>query len=323
MAQDSATAEALFKRALQDMDAGRLDAACPVFAESYRIDSRPGTLFTLAECEAQAGKLASAIAHYSDYLQMFSRMPSDQKLRQQGRDKVADAQLLKLIPLVPQLVLILPADAPEGTTVRRDDVVLQRPSLGIPLPVDPGDHVITTQVPGGVVRSVKVTIAQGEVKRVELVVDQPIAMPAGSSARSSPLRADPPLVLRSDRPATGSAVAPSSQRVWAYILGGLAIEGLAVGAVTGLMAYDKKQIVSRECVGNLCTPDGKSAGDSAHTLGLVSTMTFGVGLASLAGAIVLWTTDRPSREIRIGTVRVQPVMNSGTQGALVGVRGGF
>jgi hypothetical protein len=84
LAQDSATAKALFKKGLQELDAGHLDSACPLLGESFRIDSQPGTLFTLAECEAQEEKLASAIAHYGDYLQMFSRMPPDQRLRQQG-----------------------------------------------------------------------------------------------------------------------------------------------------------------------------------------------------------------------------------------------
>ena len=67
-AQDLAAAEALFSKGLADMEAGRYDAACPAIGESYRLDPRGGTLFTLAECEAKAGKIATAVARYDDAL---------------------------------------------------------------------------------------------------------------------------------------------------------------------------------------------------------------------------------------------------------------
>jgi hypothetical protein len=317
-AQDSGTAEALFKKALQELDAGHLDAACPMLAESFRIDSRPGTLFTLAECEAQADKLASAIAHYSDYLQLFSRMPPDQRLRQQGRDAIATEQIAKLAPLVPQLVLVLPANAPEGTIVRRGSVVLQRPSWGIALPVDPGEHVITTQAPGGAVRAMKLTIARGETRRVELeVAPAPGPAPAGTT---EPRTQQTSIRSRTDEPRRPRE--SSSRRTWAYVLGGIGLEGLAVGAVTGVMVLDKKKVIDRECTGNVCTQDGKSAADSAHTLGTVSTVTFGLGLAAIAGAAVLWVTDK-APERGASSTRLQPMVATDRGGAWLGLRGGF
>ncbi|WP_437943129.1 hypothetical protein WMF27_27655 [Sorangium sp. So ce281] len=67
-AQDIATAEALFERGLADMQAGRYETGCKVLAESERIDPQPGTPFTLAACEAQWGRIATAVAHFKDYL---------------------------------------------------------------------------------------------------------------------------------------------------------------------------------------------------------------------------------------------------------------
>jgi len=322
LAQDSAAAEALFTKALTHMEAKQYESACPMIAESYRLDPRPGTLFTLAECEANAGKVASAIAHYSDYLQVFTRMPSDQRARQLDRDRVAAEQIAKLQPQVPQLVLTLPAKAPPGTLVRRGDVQLRRPSLGIPLPVDPGEHVVTTQAPGGPLKTVRITIGPGETKHVELEVDLPAAV-APSEPNGQAKAAGPPLPSWSrqgpekDRVESG----PGPQRMWAYILGGLALEGLAVGTVTGLMAWDKKSVINRECDGNVCSPDGKDAGTSAHTLGTLSTISFSVGAAALAGATVLWLTD-PSTKRREST-GITPIMTGSQHGGLVGIRGGF
>ena len=61
LAQDVAAADALFNKAIVDMDAGRYDAACPALTESHRLDPRSGTLFAVATCNAKAGKIATAL----------------------------------------------------------------------------------------------------------------------------------------------------------------------------------------------------------------------------------------------------------------------
>src|SRR6266567_1808983 len=104
-AQDVATAEALFNRGIADMDAGKFDTACPAIGESYRLDPRPGTLFTVAECFAKAGKIASAVARYQDYIELFARLPPDQQAKQNGRDKVAAEKKAALTPQVPTLTI--------------------------------------------------------------------------------------------------------------------------------------------------------------------------------------------------------------------------
>src|SRR5690242_9942096 len=83
---DEVTAAAQFDRGLAEMKAGHYDIACPALAESQRLDPRPGTLFTLAECESRAGRIATAVAHYEDYLARFAKMTPDQKRGQHGRE---------------------------------------------------------------------------------------------------------------------------------------------------------------------------------------------------------------------------------------------
>src|SRR5260221_14760041 len=85
LAQDVSTAKAMFDKGVQDMEAGKFDSGCPALQESYRLDPRPGTLFTLAECFAKGGKTASAVARYEDYLNVFSRMTPEEQGKQHGR----------------------------------------------------------------------------------------------------------------------------------------------------------------------------------------------------------------------------------------------
>src|ERR1043165_6485015 len=91
-AQEDAAAEALFNKGLSEMEAGHFDTACPTLKESQRLDPRMGTLFTLAECEAKGGMIASAVAHYDEYLRLFGRLTPQQKGTQAGREKVSAAQ---------------------------------------------------------------------------------------------------------------------------------------------------------------------------------------------------------------------------------------
>src|SRR4051794_38462267 len=81
-------AEALFERGFSEMKANRLDVACPAFAESYRLDPRPGTLFARAECEAKWGKPASASARFADYLAAARQLPTAQQGKHRERMQI-------------------------------------------------------------------------------------------------------------------------------------------------------------------------------------------------------------------------------------------
>jgi hypothetical protein len=188
-AQDVAAADALFSRGLQLFEAGDLEKACPAIGESYRLDPRPGALFTLAECEARRGHVATAFTRYGDYLSLFEGLAPDKRARQQGRDRIAREQRAALGPKVPEVTLVLPPGAPRGTVVRRDDVELAEPALGVPLPVDPGEHVVTVQSPGRAAAEQRFAIALGEKKQVALALGAPVA-PVGPVA--SPVAVAPP-----------------------------------------------------------------------------------------------------------------------------------
>src|SRR3954453_21532498 len=91
-AEESGSAAALFQTGLQHMQASRYQEACPKLAESYWLDPRPGVLFTLAECESRWGKLASALAHYEDYLRLHASMSAGLKAVQRERAEIAERQ---------------------------------------------------------------------------------------------------------------------------------------------------------------------------------------------------------------------------------------
>jgi hypothetical protein len=315
-AQEDAAAEALFNKGLSEMEAGRYETACPTLKESQRLDPRMGTLFTLAECEAKGGMIASAVAHYDEYLRLFGRLSPQQKTNQAGREKISAAQKAALAPLVPHVTLVV-RDAPAGTTVKWDDLVFNLPALGVPLPVNPGEHVVTTQATGHAASTIRVIVHKSERKEVMLKIGPKLApkeptpvaaAPAvANKAESHPASAEEPSLSKEE---------PGSRKVWIYGTGAVGVVGLVVGAVTGAVVLGKKGTVEDNCEGTRCNATGKDAADSAQSLGTVSTIGFGVGIAGLATAAMLALTEPKSpNEARTWT----PLVAQQKDGLVVGL----
>jgi hypothetical protein len=281
-ADDGGTAQALFDQAVADLEQGNAKAACPAFAESQRLDPRPGTLFALADCEVALGKIASALGHYHEYVGWVSRLPESSQQRHAERVALAREQVEALRPKVPTLVLALSPSAPSGAVVERDGVPFQGASLGVALPIDPGEHVIVTRAPGGAEERVTITLEAGESKRLELP-QKPFAPPAAAPPAMQPT-APPPV----EKPKDDGSV----QRTLGYVTGGVGVAGLIVGSVAGLLVLDRKATVDEECKPdrNSCTREGAEAAESGQSLATVSTIAFAVGLAGVATGVTLILT---------------------------------
>ncbi len=278
-AQDPAAAEALFNKGVDAMKASKFDVACPAIAESQRLDPRPGTLFTLAECEAKAGKIATALVHYDDYLHLVDTLPDAQKQRHAQRADIAKGQKKTLAPDVPTLTITVPKDAPPDLRVTRDGTEMASASLGVALPVDPGEHVIVTTVGAGPKREQRVTVEKREKKSLEVQWNSPSAgAPTGTATASAP-------------PDGALNTGPSGQRIGAYVAGGVGLAGLVLGGVTGGLALGDKGTVDANCPNKVCDDAGSKALESGRTMGLLSTVGFAVGAAGVAGAVILFLTE--------------------------------
>jgi len=306
------------------MEAGQFSSGCPAIAESQRIDPHPGTLFTLAECHAKWGKVASAVAEYQQYADLVSRLPRDQQRRHQARADIARAQVGKLKPTVPTLALLLPAGAPQGTFVTRNGEVLKGVALGLPLPVDPGQYSIVTHAPGAPERETNVTIELGDKKQVSLEVTVPQNQPA-AAATPAPVPALPAAPLAPEPKAQPEAASSQSsggaRNTIAYVIGGVGVGGVAVGSVTGILVFGKKGTVSDNCTGSSCNDTGLAAVSKGQTLATVSNIGFAVGVAGIAvSAILLLTGGSESTVAASGhATHWQPALTAGREGFTTGL----
>jgi hypothetical protein len=296
-------AEKKFDQGIKEMDASHFDVACPLLAESYRLEPLAGALFTLAECESKWGKLAASLEHYDQYLEAFQRMGTPQRARQGGRDRIAKTQREALAKDVPELTLTLPASAPTDVTVRLDKAPLALASLGKAQRLDPGDHVVVVQTRDGKERELKLSLGAGDKRSIELKLPEkepepikPVAAPADETTKSS------------------------SHLPWTITAASVGVVGVTIGIITGVMAMGDRSTVDQHCrgpTGTECDATGKAAGEDGKTMGIVSTIGFIAGGVGLATAAILFFTE-PKKPAAAAVGHVVPNVFVGPQGAWVG-----
>jgi hypothetical protein len=305
-AESIKAAKVLFDRAIEQMDSKAYDKACPALDQSYQLDPKAGTLFALADCEAMRGRVATAYARYGQYLTAYAALSPDKQKKQGTRQKEASDQQAALAPQVPEVRLTLAAGATAGTVVTCDGKAVDPGTLQL----DPGEHVLTTQPPGGKVIEQRLTLARGDKRSLTLDVQGA----TGTGAHEPVAPAEP-------------GAGPSGRRIGAYVAGGVGVVGLVMGAVTGGLMLSKKGAISMGCkdLGNgseSCTADGAAAGNSAKTLGAVSSAGFVLGLVGLGvGATLFFTEPKPSAaaggaaSLSLGLLSLGPETRGGLRGS--------
>jgi serine/threonine-protein kinase len=288
---DKGAAQVLFEQGRSLVQDRRFEEACPKFAESLRLDPGIGTMLWLADCYENSGKTASAWAE-------FKEAASTAALHQDPRATLARRRADDLEPKLAKLLLIPPPDGNvAGMEVRRDGAPIGVAEFGVPVPVNPGVHVISvgaagkktwsTSVsmvdkPGTVPVAVPVLEAAPEPTRVE-------PLPLGDS--SPPQNTSPPL----ETPRRGERVWGTRQTL-AVASAGVGLVAIGVGSYFGLQAkstYDAAQM------------HGESR-SSAFNQATASTVLFCVGGAAIVGGALLYFTAPKSST---GAVAFTPILS--------------
>jgi hypothetical protein len=342
-ADDAATAREMFAQGLNYMQTGLYDLGCRAIEQSYELDAKPGTLFTLAECEAKRGRIFTALGRYEEYLAFYPLLPADQKEKQGTREKTAREQKAALSARVPQVTLRLPKSAPPTTIVRRNGVVLEAATLGVATKLDPGDYTVTTRAPGQALIVRRFTLRPGDKVEIDLETGEPPKSPAKGVPPAPPPKTPPPktpppktpppkALPPSEQPPDPVAKGPSAQRVGTFIAGGAGVVGLVVGGVMGALTLSKRGVIDAHCGRRGdprgCDDEGIAAARAAKPLGLASSLGFGVGIAGVGAAAVLLLTAQgpqpaPPRQAEAARWVSVGILTPEKGGATFGLRGGW
>jgi hypothetical protein len=269
-AADEEAADTLFQEGRALLEEGRCAEAIPKFVTSERLDPGGGTLLNLAFCEEQLGRTASAWRHYGEAANAALAAGETE------RERIARSRAAALEPNVPKLTISVAAPVPE-LEVRLDGAPLPRASLGSPLPVDPGAHVVEARIPSSQPWSAHVEVDLQRQPVILVPELQPTASPTPPPRRDTP-----------NGPAPERWRAPT---IVALGTAGLVGLGLDVAFVVAAEArYRGSQSPSVCTAANHCTAQGQETRSVARTYGDVATVTGVAGGALLAAAAIVWLT---------------------------------
>ena len=273
-AGQSARAEALFIEARQLMDAGNLEEACPAFATSLRLERAVGTLLNLARCYELQGKTASA---WSLFIDAESYALTTHDLR---RAELARANHQRLAAMLPR-VTVTASGLDATTTLLLDDSPLDQGALGLPLPIDPGPHVLVARGPSTRRAEVHFIVPEGpdpSQEPLRIVIDLP---PAPLDGPPPPTPSVSSTAEEGSRPAAGASEGETKQKVQlsspgptAHLSGAqwlataLAVSGLAgIGVGVGMGVAAMESAAAADCDENLeCSDTGLEQRDRAREL---------------------------------------------------------
>jgi hypothetical protein len=280
-ARELGAAQAIFDRAIELMDQGKYDEACPRFQDVVRlVPAGLGAKLRVAECHERAGQLATA---WSKYVLAENAAVA---AGQQERAAFARERAAALKPKLSRLVIRVPdaLRATEGLTVQRDGAAVTSAEWGLPVPVDAGTHTVVVRAPKKTPWETSLVVA-GDA--AEAIVTAPEALAPASEQR--------PVGATRREPAP---VATGGVPTYAWIIGGV---GIALGSVSVGFAVDQsaaQREIHAHCSASACDRAGgfnpRSANDRLYRdYGLF--IGFGIAGALALGMSVVTVVTAPPR----------------------------
>lgn len=246
-----AQAQALLTEGNQLARKGDFAAALKRYRAAHELYPSPKLLLNIGTSLRHLGRDAEAATVYEQYL-------AHPQAEAQTAPTVK-ALLRELEQLVARITIVLNvADA----RVSVDGRLLPERARRTTVRVDPGEHTIVAEMEGRqpAVSSVRVGAAQHRAVTLTLVAPGP---PADDG---------------------------STQRIVAYSMGGLALAGVAVGAIFGGLFLSSKSVADDHCDALRCDPEGADAVDEAQGRGMVANIAFIASGVVAAAAVVVYFT---------------------------------
>ena len=309
-AAQNAAAEALFAEGEKLMAAGKTAEACEAFEGSNRLEPRAGTLVNLGACREKAQQLASAWSAYKD---AFSRA-KDPKKKQAAGDRI-----VLIEPKLSYLTISVSDESRiDGLVVNRNGAPLDPALWNRAVPVDGGTYTIGGLAPGHEEWSTKIVVP---VESGKVSVEVPRFKELAKLVTPPPvIIITPPPIIAAPAPAPGMF---SGTRKVALGVAGVGVLALVGGAVFGTQATgfedDAFALCPDPAMPCASASQAQAALDDGQSRALLANISYGVGVAAIAGAAVLWFTGGPDATHE-SAVAVTPRLGPSVAGLDLAVR---
>lgn len=293
---DIAAAEVLFNEGRKLMTEGKLELACPKLAESHRLDPSPAALGSLAQCHEKQGKTASAWAEY---------LASARLAEQQKKTSIAAAAQERANALKGKLLyLTIKVESPVvGLVVRRGEEIVAQASYDTKLPVDPGRWTLSAEAPEHERFTTDITLQEGTPENSVTIpalkkksASTPPAVPGPTTSAAPSPSASNPTPSASILASTEALPAAAGRPTVGYVLGGVGLAALGVGAFFGASSLSEYNKAKDLCSSRIdCNQDALDARDRAGSKATIANVSVGLGVVGLAvGSYLLFFSSSGS-----------------------------
>jgi hypothetical protein len=294
---------------------GRWADAVDMFTRAESMVHSPVHLLYMARAYEKLGSLVKARESYIRITNEDLPAGASQPIKEAKSD--AQKELDALEPRVPYVSVVVQGVGPKPVTVTMDGVNVPPALLGVPRPVDPGEHKFEAVAEGMDSAISSISVKEGRSETVVLTLhpgSAPAAQPpVGYAAPVYPGGAGAP-------PEADSGKHGPSPLTWvAFGVGGV---GLVVGTVFALKSSSKVDDANNLChlpgpdgTRTYCSPQASSLDDdarSAKTISLVGFIAGGVGVAT--GVTLLLVTGKHQKAAASLAPHVTPWLGLGSAG---------
>jgi hypothetical protein len=181
--EEAAVAREQFKMGLDAVEAGDWERARITFLRSYEMWPRPLTLLNLAGAQFKSGKLVASASSYRQFLRIAVGPATEHK-------PAAEQALAQVEARLPHVKLGTSSALATTDVLAIDGSQVANAVVGVPLPIDPGEHKVTVSRGGAAVAEAAFEIAEAETKDVAIDVPAPRPVVAVVAPAPAPARPD-------------------------------------------------------------------------------------------------------------------------------------
>jgi hypothetical protein len=212
-------ARRLYQQGVRHVRAGRWQLAREALERSLAIAERPATMLNLAGALVETGSMVAGAEMYRRYL----RAAENDRHRESTQSLLAELE-----ERMPNFTLVA-TGLGEEDRLFLDGAEIGRGIMGIPVPVDPGDHEITVMRDGDTIAAVEFVAEEGE--------ESPVSLRAPEPEQTLDLTADPVSapIRREDEEGSGGILSSPIFWVVTILLIGA---GVAIGVVLATSGSD-------------------------------------------------------------------------------------
>ena len=207
---ERAAARDLFKQGDELQRAGKFAEALDKFQRAEQVIQAPTNVLRVAECQAALGKLVEASESYRTVIR-WTLQPGSPQAFQSAVDQ-AKGELAQVEPRVPKLLVQATPAQVQNAQLIVDGTAMPGALIGVPVPIDPGDHKILVSAPGYSAPELAVTLHERESKTVSVELKAfgapAAATPPPPVASGTAAPPPPPPQYETTEPAPGEAPKP-------------------------------------------------------------------------------------------------------------------